>query len=394
MTTQPLNWTMRLATFGVVMFALSTVSFPADAYQYRRCNLSAGWWPCDSGTHTVKWLPTTNPVFAVDGSWGSSSNCDEFSSFSNWRNDFNCAVKAMRDVGSSTISPTTKTDVNGWFYNDTDNENDVAFRSSSNFDPGVLATSLPAIICECCKTTRMQEADIMFNSSMIWYPGPLPPNNDYYTNYISFQSVALHEIGHALGLVHEDGELSTMDSLYPNGGWSRGNHSYNGRFWPHSDDVQGLNFFYPSGSVGRDLAVYRSWEGSNTTNGYAVDLTPVFPASIVRGNTINIQYTVENRGNENLSGVKVKYYFSTDAWIDPNTDTPAPVQTSLSFAPFEWRTLNVVAVVPTTLPPGDYYVGVYVDPADVFTGEASGSWNNGVHLPVGSFTNELLEVLP
>jgi len=389
-THNPVWLTLIALALGLVLQVSSPK--PASAYSTGTCNLTSCW--PSGGYQKVRWL--TSPVFSID-SMGTESTCSEFST-SSWRNEVNCMVKAWSDVGSATIAPTTRTDTNGWHLNDSSNDNDIAFAPGSSFDPGVLASAWIQPICDCYYTTRIDEADILFNEDISWNVGPVAPNSTNY-NFIygnAFRVVALHEIGHALGLSdseyggsHENSELATMSGAYPNAGWYRGDHSYHGRFWPHPDDAQGLHWMNPSSSAGRDLAVSRSKYGSG---GQATDLSPITPNSICPGQTISINYTIENRGNETLSSVGVKFYLSTDAWIDPSVDISTASTPLFTLGPYTSATYTSSTTVPSSVTPGDYYVGVYIDPTDAFTGEASATWNNGVNLPVSPVGNELLEV--
>ncbi len=111
-----------------------------------------------------------------------------------------------------------------------------ATQCSSAFGSSVLAVTLKTLNCAnnaCTGEREITDADIVFNESANWdiYGGNLR------AGVRDFHRVALHELGHALGLDHEPNETAIMQPLVSNISSLQ------------EDDIQGANFIYSGESI-------------------------------------------------------------------------------------------------------------------------------------------------
>ncbi|MGE3536262.1 MAG: matrixin family metalloprotease [Candidatus Tectimicrobiota bacterium] len=109
-----------------------------------------------------------------------------------------------------------------------------------SLSPGVLANTVSFFFSD--NPSQVLECDMRFNSAANWYTGTGTPAADQF----DFWSVATHEMGHCLGLDHEDrvSPPPVMRSTIPVGSTMR---------QLTSDDLAGRNTIY-SGSPGGSVA--------------------------------------------------------------------------------------------------------------------------------------------
>src|SRR5215813_1655263 len=88
----------------------------------------------------------------------------------------------------------------------------------------------------------IDETDIAFNTNAGWNTGEFDYAN--LKSPYNFEQVAEHELGHALGLNHEDRWMALMNSYYANSGPL----GYFKEHDPNADDRSGARFLYPDGT--------------------------------------------------------------------------------------------------------------------------------------------------
>ena len=203
--------------------------------------------------------------------------------------------------------------------------------------------------------TEIIEADIVFNSSLPFTTETSTPVN--FENITNFGIVTLHELGHALGLVHETQTVAVLNPYEPNGGvpGSQGNRMLS----PFADDVRGLNHLYGNDNLYSELIPLPK---KSDCNGGSRNLI-VSPSSIKRGKEITMEWGVSNLSTYPAE-LTVTFLLSIDRVIDPDTDIVIGHrqvvigQTStLLFASSKKETLTI----PDTIEPGYYYIGYYID---------------------------------
>jgi len=120
-----------------------------------------------------------------------------------WRGIFEEAADRWNDVWVNKRITTTRDSIGAPFCSSEGTQNKVYFLSTMCGVPWGDAIAVTPIVLN---GNTVQAADIVFNSNVIWgaYDGvAIPGVND-------FRRVAVHEIGHALGLNHETVEPSIM----------------------------------------------------------------------------------------------------------------------------------------------------------------------------------------
>ncbi|HNO78462.1 MAG TPA: matrixin family metalloprotease [Phycisphaerae bacterium] len=248
-----------------------------------------------------------------------------------------------------------------------DGFNDTAAVSASELDPGVLGV-----------TFLVNQGSVWFDMDMVfsdvpegigWYFIDNPPCDMVAQptpiNGFSFLLVAVHELGHALGLGHDPiGDespgtpwfIATMNPRYPSGGATGQENIVE----LHADDQSGLRFLYPHAGPSEpphvDLATAAFT--SSTTLGKAV---PSFftPSAVYPGDTLTVRSVIENLGSTNEFMVAQGFYLSDDQMIEDSDMFLGELLWDIPFQDaFEF---DVDVDMPEDLPAGDYIVGTILD---------------------------------
>lgn len=182
------------------------------------------------------------------------------------------------------------------------------------------------------------------------------------------RSVLIHELGHVLGMYHDDNRMSVMHTFtpVPRVGIGRGApftslSSVGGAtYW--ATDADFMEHFFPSSSAGLPdpAASPWKWNGSHSAMNY-----PNF-VTIERcpGETISVDYTIANLGLEEFSATVLLVLSQND----PITTNDMVVKTTTSSrSATSYNEYTKTFTMPTPLGTGTFDIGVIVDPWDDIT---------------------------
>lgn len=247
-----------------------------------------------------------------------------------------------------------------------DGYSDTIAVSASSLDPGVLGV-----------TVLVNDGPVWFDMDMLF--SDLPSGVGYNfdpnptcdvvtaptpTNGFSFLLVAVHEMGHALGLGHDPAGnetpgtpwlIATMNPRYPSGG-PIGQENI---IELHTDDRNGGRYLYPhTGPTENYVDIASAGYTFGSIIGKAI---PVFftPSSIGPGGTLTIRSVIENLGVTNVVNVRQGFYLSSDALIETTDTLLADVRWDLAVE--DAVDFNADVDLPADIAAGSYYVGTIFD---------------------------------
>ncbi len=189
-----------------------------------------------------------------------------------------------------------------------------------------------------------------------------------------FRKSLTHEFGHALSLNHED-RLFAL--LYP-GTW-RQPPNYASTWYGRADDMRGVrasltgtNATFPNTWVFEQWSDMATWSQTheNTSTPGNLIMTALSTYNATQGQTISLHHMqVENRGNLSANNVVLKVYLSTNniissADFEVYSGSWTTFAASTSTVASHWSNGTLNFTIPTSVPPGNYFVGWILTSSD------------------------------
>lgn len=253
-----------------------------------------------------------------------------------------------------------------------DGFNDTIAVPADSLDPGVLGVTFLVN-----QGDNWFDMDVLFSDNPLGIGYNLDPNPDCDSvqnpepvNGFSFLLVAVHELGHALGLGHAPvGDepagtpwfVATMNPRYPSGG-PIGQENI---IEVHTDDRNGLRFLYPPAGSETLIDLASSGYAMGTQIGAATPVT--FEPTVAQpGDEISAQSLLENLGTTNELSVRQGFYLSNDGVIDVADRFLGSLQWDMAFQ--DAFSFDVGIDVPD-VPAGTYSLGSIIDDNDLIPEE-------------------------
>ncbi|MBQ4848287.1 PKD domain-containing protein [Pseudoalteromonas sp. MMG005] len=314
--------------------------------------------------------------------------------FAKWKTSFQQAMNRVND-----------TPANFTIYVRTDDDNSVGTNNGESEIWWSTGTSAVAYtITNSCGNTV--ETDIVFHNNIP--NGGYNDKMDEKTSYRGyglerrlFETTAIHEIGHTLGLAHENRYYNIMGTDYTHVHTS-GENSL--RSYVGEDAANGLITLYGS-STRQDVSV-SAWRRTGSSgeysshgrnrlldsNGTELSSTKVESSctrdycemrhNVDLGQQVQMELTLENSGSH-AQNVQLGYYISTNATIT-NTDTLITTDT-VSVSRRVPDEVKKSIVIPNNLQPNtNYYLGVIIDNANQVSEWDEQNNTSYIHIRTGS----------
>ena len=232
---------------------------------------------------------------------------------------------------------------------------------------------------------EIQEADVIFNSEKTgwdWVYGINESSSTYgLAGLVPFVAIAVHEIGHVLGLAHTFDRYSMMGDPEDHASNNAGIVLYA----PGVDASAGAVRLYGYKNSWLDLGIsHFKYTGSNPS-GSEHEVTGIFNWSGQRiwslkpSDNVRLELTYENNSQWIIPYVYVDYYISNNKYISKNDRWIGRGRVNLG-SRSSFTTNNTYLTIPVDLDSGQtYYLGAIIDPLDWYDEE--NEFNNATYSP-------------
>jgi hypothetical protein len=247
------------------------------------------------------------------------------------------------------------------------------------FDPPARAkTWFRRAVCQ------FTEVDILFNptsnySVLLAGIGNKRSFIPYGGSQLAFQAAAMHELGHAQGLAHEERVYNVMGdawrhlhangreaAAYPGVDAARGSMDTYGRLAPGLNQDLSIAHFKRTSDDG-DYSMHGRTQIFDASGAPLEDRGAAEPRFVVRpGQTIQVEFGYESLGVPSTT-VMVSYHLSNDDSISTSDPVIATRFIGLEDStPVDAASTRVTFSLPTWLVPGGWYwIGAFIDPWNV-----------------------------
>lgn len=316
--------------FSAIMFLAATM-IPFDAFSY-------GWMAC--GDYPQKWRSENLTLYI---------STDSFPESTYWEQRIQWMIDEWNNVKGSGFNFYVDRDTDG-AHDNSNGRSEVYWDVLANPDTWGITYSRWACYWLFGTQWGYKEADIAMNSAA-----------RFGWNDNKFQHIMLHELGHALGLMHYNGPLATMNTYAPEDLTDEFTIGHYKRTEPHADDRAGIRYLYSNSQVSRDVSV-SAYHHSNQAAAHnkLYTVTGSMTNLATRGQQRDVEYTVENLGTEDESYVLVRFYLSTNNYI--STGDTYLGSASWVMPSSYMVTAKARITIPTSISPGTYYMGYITDP--------------------------------
>jgi len=267
------------------------------------------------------------------------------------------AIIEINEMGGTSLKFKVERTSDGGEWGDLKNDLILGRWIGQYYDPDALATIM-LDYSNTCSSPYIYEADIVFSSGH-WDNfefGKFSYENmaDFgWDGPHSFEGIALHELGHLVGLEHT---TTTLDTMLPDapGGGPLGKDK---RWIPLPDMARGIRFLYPGGS--KKSGVEASAFQFVSTFGEVSSEILTLPVQVKRGNTLRFSYTFAITGTEKET-FNIFFYLSKDDKIT-TSDILVGSNTGAWGNPGSVGTYTRTISVPNWINTGDYFLGYIID---------------------------------
>jgi hypothetical protein len=325
------KWAKRACATAIAAAALLTIPTAASAYVYWECNDKAIKWENDAANYQI--MRCSIPE-------GSQRAADVIYSFDQWN-----AVYGMWDVFSHDWGTTECVGIDH-----SNDRNEVFFAPASALDGAVGTTWVRYDSCFWWfDTQHIVEADMAFDASQIVEWGS-PRCNTY--QLFGARTTMTHEMGHALGLDHDDGFMNLMMTSDGEGKYCR-----NYVIEPHPDDASGGRYLYGSGNRSTDIGA--SEHRLAGPNDVELNTSPG-TEMVCPGSKYTFRWSVGNMGTEDVT-YNVAWYLSTNDIIS-TADIRVGSNTGAHENAGSVNTWSRTITIPGSVSYGtEYFLGTIVD---------------------------------